>query len=114
MTISHNKIIQAFIDIEDKNALAWSVIDNKSELAVTSAIALSANRKANKRIAYVERSRIDLTFENEDKTVSLYEAKAAYSTDFQPGRISSNDWINGLMRVLYSPSKNCFVSGQYL
>jgi hypothetical protein len=93
--MKHNRIIEAFIGIEDKNALAWSILDTKSELAVSSAIALSANRKANKRVAYVERARIDLSFANQDNTFSLYEAKAAYFTDFQPNRIAKNDWYLG-------------------
>ncbi|MGI8495108.1 MAG: hypothetical protein ACR2L1_07325, partial [Pyrinomonadaceae bacterium] len=93
--MKHNKIIDAFIGIEDKNALAWSILDTKSELAVSSAIAVSANRKAERRIAYVERSRIDLSFINPDGTFSLYEAKAAYFTDFQPNRIAKSDWYLG-------------------
>ncbi|MGI8789133.1 MAG: hypothetical protein ACR2HG_15445 [Pyrinomonadaceae bacterium] len=92
MTINHDKLIEAFLNIEDKNALAWSVLDTKSELTVSLAIAVSANRKADKRVAYVEHSRIDLAFVNDDNTFALYEAKAAYITDFQPKRIAKNDW----------------------
>ena len=95
MTMTHDRLIEAFNGIEDKNALAWLILDTKSELAVSSAIAVSANRKANKRIAYIERARIDLSFINQDQTFSLYEAKAAYFTDFQPNRIAKNDWYLG-------------------
>lgn len=93
--MNHDKLIEAFTNIEDKNALAWSILDTKSELAVSSAIAVSANRRANERIAFVERSRIDLSFFNPDNSFSLYEAKAAYFTDFQPNRIAKNDWYLG-------------------
>lgn len=93
--MTHDRLIEAFTSIEDKNALAWSILDTKSELAVSSAIAVSANRKANKRITYVERARIDLSFINQDNTFSLYEAKAAYFTDFQPNRIAKSDWYLG-------------------
>lgn len=91
----HDKLIEAFNAIEDKNALAWSILDTKSEVAISSAIAVSANRKANKRIAYLERVRVDLSFVNQDNTFSLYEAKAAYFTDFQPNRIAKSDWYLG-------------------
>lgn len=93
--MNHDRLIEAFTNIEDKNALAWSILDTKSELAISLAIAVSANRKASKRVAYIERSRIDLSFVNQDNTFSLYEAKAAYFTDFQPNRIAKNDWYLG-------------------
>ena len=95
MIMTHDRLIEAFTGIEDKKALAWSILDTKSELAVSLAIAVSANRKANKRISYIERSRIDLSFVNEDDSFSLYEAKAAYFTDFQPNRIAKSDWYLG-------------------
>ena len=96
MANSHDKLIEAFNSIQDKNALAWSVIDTKSELAVTLAIAVTANRKVNKRIAFVEHKRIDLCFVNEDNSLSLYQAKAAYFSDYQPNRIANiNDHYLG-------------------
>lgn len=91
MLTNHDTLTEAFLGIEDKNALAWSVLDTKSEKTVSLAIAVSANRKANKRIAHIEYSpRIDLVFINSDNMLDLYEAKSAYVTDFQPSRIAKN------------------------
>ena len=77
--------------LQDKNALAWSITDTKSEKTVSLAIVVSANRKANKRIAYVEHKRVNICFVNDDDSISLYEAKSAYLTDFQQKRIDKND-----------------------
>ena len=94
----HHHLIHAFEEIEHKNALAWSILDTKSESAVVRAIALSANRLAKSRIAHVEyRPRIDLVFlqsEGPKKVPAAYEAKAAYASDFQDDRIQKNDkWL---------------------
>ena len=95
---THEILINAFKSIPDKNALAWSVIDTKSELTVTSAIAISANRLAGVRIAHVEYPpRVDLVFKGAGGEVTqAYLAKAGYMTDFQPGAITrSNPSLGG-------------------
>ena len=88
---THDVLIDAFRSVSDKNALAWSVLDTKSELFVTSAIAIAANRASNARLAFVEYPpRVDLVLKDQSGRVTqAYLAKAGYATDFQPGRISS-------------------------
>jgi len=51
---AHQQLVEAFLNITNKNALAWSILDEKSERAITSAIALSANYQAGTRVASVE------------------------------------------------------------
>ncbi len=92
--MQHDRLIEAFHGIQDKNALACSIIDTKSEKTVSLAIVVSANRKANKRIAFVEHKRVDICFVNDDDSISLYEAKSAYLTDFQQRRIDKNDKVS--------------------
>lgn len=95
---THEVLLDAFKSIADKNALAWSVIDTKSELSVTSAIALSANRLARARVAHVEYPpRVDLVFKGPGgKVAQAYLAKAGYVTDFQPRAIvKSNPYLGG-------------------
>lgn len=93
----HKTVLDAFRSIQDKNSLAWSVLDTKSELFVSAAIALSANRQAGRRVAHVEYPpRIDLVFVNEHREPAhAYLAKAAYLTDFQPARIEKRYWYLG-------------------
>jgi len=92
----HRQVLAAFQAIEDKNALAWSILDTKSETAITRAIAVAANRVARARVAYVEYPpRVDLVFCESGSPIAAYEAKAAYVTDFQERRISKNDWYLG-------------------
>ena len=87
---AHKLLINAFRSISDKNALAWSVLDTKSELFVWSAIALAANCEAASRIAYVEYPRrVDLVFKDKNGRVAdAHSAKAGYVSDFQPRRIA--------------------------
>lgn len=57
----HATLIEGFRSISDKNALAWTVIDAKSERFIVAAVATSINRLAGQRIAHIEFSkRIDL------------------------------------------------------
>lgn len=92
----HRLVVEAFSSIHDKEALAWSVLDTKSENAVTRAIAVSANRRAGIRVAHVEYPpRLDLALIEKGVPVAVYEAKAAYATDFQQRRISKNNWYLG-------------------
>lgn len=89
-------LVKAFKAIRDPNALAWSVLDTKSETTVTSALALSVNRLAAQLVARTEYERVDLAlFDQVGIPVALYEAKAAYATDFQPQRITDDDWYLG-------------------
>jgi hypothetical protein len=98
MSEQHNTVLDAFRSIDDKNALAWSVLDTKSELFVSAAIALSANRRARRRIAHVEYPpRVDLVLVDEQgRPAHAYLAKAGYLTDFQPARIQRRDPYLGL------------------
>lgn len=92
--MDHSIVRDAFDNVCDKNALAWSVLNGKSECAVTAAIALAANRRAGRRIAVVEHRRVDLAIVNGTMEIALYEAKAAYTSDFQPTRLGREDkWL---------------------
>lgn len=72
------------------------MLDNKSESSVSLAISVSANRRSAARVAHVEYPpRLDLVFLENGVPTTLYEAKAGYATDFQPGRISKADWYLG-------------------
>jgi hypothetical protein len=93
--MDHSLVLQAFENIADKNALAWAILDSKSETAVTLAIAVTANRHAKQRVAHVEYRRVDLVLVRAGQPVALYEAKAAYVTDFQPARLARGDWYLG-------------------
>jgi hypothetical protein len=90
-------LVQAFAHIEDKNALAWSILDTKSESAVVHAICVSANRRLGRRAANVEVPpyRLDLALSLRDGSIAAFEAKAGYLTDFQPKRIAKRDWYLG-------------------
>lgn len=95
----HAQVVGAFQNIEDKNALGWSILDTKSEATLVRAVALSANRIARTRVAYVEfPPRVDLVFvhsEERTRVVAAYEAKAAYASDFQDNRVQDPDWYLG-------------------
>ena len=89
----HSDLASAFARIEDKNALAWAVLDSKSEKVVTSAIALAANRRAGRRVAVPELKHMDLVFLRggggafTERIGTAYQAKAAYLCDFTEARI---------------------------
>lgn len=89
-------LFAAFDNICDKNALAWSVLDTKSESAVVRAVALSAIRRAGSRAAWVEHApkRLDLVLLSGQVKIAC-EAKAAYLTDFQKKRVDRGDWYLG-------------------
>lgn len=93
--MDHSLVLGAFENIADKNALAWAILDSKSETAVTLALAVTANRSAQQRVAHVEYRRVDLVLVREGRPFALYEAKAAYVTDFQPARLARGDWYLG-------------------
>ncbi len=93
--MDHSIVREAFANIPDKEALGWAVLDSKSETAVTLAIATTANRQAGRRVAHVEYRRVDLVLVKEGIPTALYEAKAAYVTDFQPARLARGDWYLG-------------------
>ena len=96
-----NRIIRAFRDISDKNALAWSVLNEKSERAVTSAICLAANRRAGRRVAWVEFKRMDLVVVDAREPrvpLAAYEAKAAYLSGYTDKRIARRDrWLGEIL-----------------
>lgn len=106
----HERLVSGFHDIQDKNALAWSVLDHKSEQFVTAAIATAINRKAGLRIAHIEFDRVDLVILTERikprlgrhldwpaaSLVMSYEAKAGQLFDFAPGyRRPKNIYVGG-------------------
>lgn len=95
---SHGQLVDAFLGIPDKNALAWSVLDEKSERAVSTAIAWSANKRAGVRVACVEHQRLDLVF-MEGRTVhTTYQAKAAYLSDYTKKRVAKHDiWLGDIL-----------------
>ncbi len=90
---THRALIRAFRSIQDKEALAWAILDGKSESIVSNAISASANRGVKARLAHSEYSkgRVDLVLLKSGKPSMLYEAKAGYTTDFQPKRIGRGD-----------------------
>ena len=89
----HARLATAFAGIEGKHALAWAVLDGKSEKVVSSAIALAANRRDDRRVALAELKHMDLVFLRDgiaDITARIdaaYQAKAAYLCDFTERRI---------------------------
>lgn len=90
-----NAICNAFALIEDKNALAWSVIDTKSEGAVVRSLALQINRASSMSARVEYPPRIDLVVIEETVPIAAFEAKAAYLTDFQPKYIAKRNWYLG-------------------
>ena len=91
---SHSTLTKAFAGIEDKNALAWAVLEHKSEDAVRRAIALSANRLARRRVCAVEVKRVDLVVHEPVGGLRMYEFKAAYLSDYDPKRMRRGDrWL---------------------
>jgi hypothetical protein len=93
--VDHHVVLDAFVNIQDKQSLAWTILDHKGENAVTAAIVASANRRAAARIAHIEYYRVDMAFVEGGSPVALYQAKAAYLTDFQPSRVENEDWCLG-------------------
>jgi hypothetical protein len=93
--VDHSIVREAFASIQDKEALGWAILDSKSETTVTLAIATAANRRAGRRVAHVEYRRVDLVLVGDGIPIALYEAKAAYATDFQPARLARGDWYLG-------------------
>jgi hypothetical protein len=88
---SHQQLVDAFLGIPDKNPLAWSVLDEKSERAVSTAIAWSANKRAGVRVACVEHQRLDLVFMDGRTVHTTYQAKAAYLSDYSKKRVAKQD-----------------------
>lgn len=88
-------VCDAFAAIEDKNALAWSVLDAKSESAVVRAIALQINRFGSVRARVEYPPRIDLVLLDDSLPRAAFEAKSAYLTDFQPRHIAKRNWYLG-------------------
>lgn len=95
---SHEQLVDAFLGIPNKNALAWSVLDEKSERAISTAIALSANTRAGVRVACVEHQRLDLVFMDGRTVHTTYQAKAAYLSDYTEKRIAKRDiWLGEIL-----------------
>lgn len=89
------QLCTAFENIQDKDALAWSILDTKSETAVVAALALQINRTGRLRARVEYPPRVDLVLLDQTVPVAAFEAKAAYVTDFQPARIDRRDWYLG-------------------
>lgn len=120
-TALHRTLVEGFHSIHDKNALAWAILDTKSETLLCATLALAINRRAGKRIAHVEYPpRIDLVIlkdrqpsrparhlRNDPGAVAIaYEAKAAAMFTFAPGMGTDpkylgaglNDELEGMVR----------------
>ena len=88
-------VCDAFAAIEDKNALAWSVLDAKSESAVVRSVALQINRCGSgfARVEYPPR--IDLVLLHNGDPKAAFEAKSAYLSDFQRQYVAKRNWYLG-------------------
>jgi hypothetical protein len=97
---THSILKTAFTTLPDKQALAWSIVDTKSESAIVRAIATNINRTHGRRALVEYPPRVDLVILKEQYVSAplfAYEAKAAYLTDFQPNRLAREqpDWYLG-------------------
>jgi hypothetical protein len=101
--VMHDQLVRAFLGIEDKHALAWSILDERSERAVSSAISLSANRSSREgRVACVEYRphRLDLAFMTNRVVHSTCQAKSVYLGDYTEKRIAKRDeWLGGVLNA---------------
>ena len=96
----HAALTTAFAAIEDKNALAWAILEHKSEEAVRRAIALSANRIAGRRVCTVELKRVDIVLHEHAGDLRMYEFKAAYLSDYEQRRMEEADrWLGGNLNI---------------
>lgn len=102
----HTTLLSGFRDIQDKEALAWSLLDSKSEGIITAAIAAAINRAAGMRVAHIEfPPRHDLVILNsplphrpkrhldaaQASIRMVYEAKAEHCFAYSAARIAKRD-----------------------
>jgi hypothetical protein len=106
----HARLLDGFQSIQDKNALAWAVLDHKSELFLCAAVATAINRRAGHRLAHIEFLRADLVLlraplqaqrggclDPRGAQVDMrYEAKAGQFFDFAPRYDrAGNEYVGG-------------------